>query len=61
MLRKNSINLFVIIINIIRNLIFCIGISRDVVVFTGYKMTNMSGQLSRCRNCHQAGKPGVAF
>ena len=61
MLRKDSFNLFVIIINIIRNLISCIGISRDVVVFTRYRMSNMTGELSQCRNSHQAAKPGVAF
>ena len=58
MLMKISFNLCVIIM---RNLIYCIDLSHDVVVFTRYRMTNMSGQLSQCRNCHQAGKPGVAF
>ena len=58
MLTKISFNICVIIM---RNLISCIDLSRDVVEFTGYRMPNMSGQLSHCRNCHQFGKPGVAF
>jgi len=63
MLLKISIYLcvFINIIVIKRNLILCIDFEHDVVVFTRYRMTNMSGQLSQCRNYHQAGKPGVAF
>jgi len=64
MLIKISFNLCVVIVIIIIiiivvvdivvvikiNLILCIDLSRDTIVFTRYRMTNMSGQLSQCRN-----------
>ena len=40
---------------------YCIDLSCGAVVFTRYRMTNMSGQLSQCSNWHQAGKPDFDF